>query len=73
MTRKLSKTQIGLLVAIEAASAALAYRDLAGRPEALVRGKKLAWRIFIGLNPGNSLFYWVIGRRRSTALGRAAS
>jgi hypothetical protein len=63
MNLKLSKTQIGVLVAVQAASAALAYRDLAERPDNLIRGKKLVWRIFIGLNPGNSVFYWLIGRR----------
>jgi hypothetical protein len=68
MTLKLSKKRIGVLVAVEAAAAALAYRDLANRPDNLVRGKKLVWRIFIGLNPGNSLFYWLIGRRRSAGL-----
>jgi hypothetical protein len=28
-----------------------------------VRGPKLLWRILIGINPGNSLAYWLLGRR----------
>ena len=51
------------VVAVEAALAALAYRDLAGRSQDQVRGPKALWRIFIGINPGNSLLYWFVGRR----------
>jgi hypothetical protein len=51
------------VVAVELASAALAWRDLARRTDDQVRGKKPLWRVFITMNPGNSLFYWVFGRR----------
>jgi hypothetical protein len=64
MIRKLTKRQIGVIVAGQVVAAGLAYRDLARRPDDLVRGKKRVWRIFIGLNPGNSALYWLIGRRR---------
>lgn len=66
--KPLSPTQRKVLtavVAVEAVSAAFAYRDLAHRSEEAVRGRKLVWRVVIGLNPGNSLAYWVFGRRRS--------
>jgi hypothetical protein len=68
--RKPPRNVILAVVAVEAAAAALAYRDLAGRADDEVRGKKLVWRIFIGLNPGNALVYWLVGRRgglRSTS------
>jgi hypothetical protein len=44
----------------------MAYRDLARRPDAAVRGPKLLWRIVMGVNPGNSIAYWLIGRRHIT-------
>jgi hypothetical protein len=51
------------VVAVQAVSAAFAFRDLARRDDAQVRGPKLLWRIVIGLNPGNSVAYWAFGRR----------
>jgi hypothetical protein len=62
MKRKPNKGLLGALVAIEVVAARLAWRDLARRRDDQVRGKKNAWRIFILLNPGNSLVYWGIGR-----------
>lgn len=51
------------VVAVEVVVATLAFRDLARRPDEQVRGPKRLWRIVIGLNPGNSLLYWLLGRR----------
>lgn len=65
--RKPNRKVILAVVAVEAAAAALAYRDLAGRHQDQVRGPKTLWRIFIGINPGNSLLYWLVGRRRDGA------
>ncbi len=62
--RKPNRKVVLAVVAVEAALAALAYRDLAGRSQDQVRGPKALWRIVIGINPGNSLVYWLIGRRR---------
>ena len=61
--RKPNRKVVLAVVAVEAAAAALAYRDLAGRSQEQVRGPKTLWRIFIGINPGNSLLYWLVGRR----------
>ena len=52
------------LAVIELVAATLAWRDLAQRDDAQVRGSKNLWRLFISMNPGNSLFYWALGRRR---------
>jgi hypothetical protein len=54
---------LGTVAAVEVVAATLAWRDLARRNDDQVRGKKSLWRVFISLNPGNSLFYWAIGRR----------
>ena len=44
-------------------SGTLAWRDLSRRAPGQVRGSKRFWRTFIVLNPGNSIFYWLFGRR----------
>ncbi|HEV7654612.1 MAG TPA: hypothetical protein VGP36_07735 [Mycobacteriales bacterium] len=41
----------------------LAWRDLNRRTPEQVRGSKRFWRVLIALNPGNSLLYWLFGRR----------
>lgn len=51
------------VVAVEAVSAVFAYRDLAHRTDDQVRGPKLLWRVVMALNPGNSIAYWIFGRR----------
>lgn len=51
------------LVAAELVSAVFAWRDLARRGDDQIRGAKTGWRVFITLNPGNSLAYWAVRRR----------
>ena len=51
------------LVAVEVASAVLAWRDLSRRSEGEIRGSKRGWRVIILANPGNSIAYWAFGRR----------
>ncbi len=63
MKQKPSKPLLVGLVAVEVVSAVLAWRDLRRRSDDLVRGKKDVWRVFISINPGNSLIYWAFGRR----------
>ncbi len=65
--RKPNRNVVLAVVAVEAAAAALAYRDLADRTQDEVRGPKRLWRIVIAMNPGNSLVYWLVGRRRRAA------
>ena len=67
MTRA-KKKAIAILVPIEIASAILALRDLARRSDLEVRGSKRFWRTIMMMNPGNSVFYWVAGRRRPSGL-----
>jgi hypothetical protein len=65
MDRNPKKLALVVLVGIEVVSAVLAWRDLARRTDEQVRGRKRLWRIFIAANPGNSMVYWVAGRRRA--------
>lgn len=51
------------IVPIEIVLSALAWRDLARRPDVQVRGSKRFWRALISVNPGNSVIYWLFGRR----------
>jgi hypothetical protein len=61
--QKPPKEIVVAVVAVQAVSAAFAFRDLSRRDDERVRGPKLLWRILIGINPGNSLAYWLLGRR----------
>jgi hypothetical protein len=63
MSKPKQRLLAAILVPIEVVIAALAWRDLARRADDRVRGKKNVWRAFMLLNPGNSMFYWVFGRR----------
>jgi hypothetical protein len=67
MTRKKKRLLAAILVPSQVFLAVLAWRDLANRPDDRVRGKKNFWRAFVLLNPGNSLFYWLWGRRSTIA------
>jgi hypothetical protein len=52
-----------IVVPVQVVLAVLAWRDLSRRTDDQVRGKKLLWRLFVSLNPGNSVIYWLLGRR----------
>ncbi len=54
---------VAIIVPIQVLLAVLAWRDLARRTPDQVRGRKSLWRVLISINPGNSGFYWVFGRR----------
>jgi hypothetical protein len=62
-TRERKKSLLAIAILIGVVSCALAWRDIARRNDNEVRGSKLLWRIIITLNPGNSLFYWLLGRK----------
>lgn len=61
--KHVDKRVVVAVVSVETVSAVLAYRDLSRRPDVDVRGSKLLWRVVMALNPGNSIAYWVFGRR----------
>jgi len=55
---------IAALVAVDLVLATVAWRDLNRRSEGEVRGTKRFWRVVILANPGNSIAYWLFGRKR---------
>lgn len=57
------KRIFAVIVLIEVIFAAAAWRDLARRTDDEIRGNRNFWRVVVLLNPGNSLFYWLLGRR----------
>lgn len=63
MARRTKLALVATLVAVDLVSAAFTFRDLRGRDESQVRGSKRFWRIATIANPGNSLAYWLFGRR----------
>ena len=63
--RRPPKRVIVAIVAAEVVSATFAWRDIRNRPDDQVRGSKKGWRVFVLMNPGNSLIYWLFGRRRT--------
>ena len=55
---------LAVIVAIELVVATFAWRDLKTRPAESLRGSKRFWHLTIIANPGNSIVYWLIGRKR---------
>jgi hypothetical protein len=56
---------IATLVVLDLVAATLAWRDLKRRSESEVRGTKRLWHVLILANPGNSLAYWLVGRKQT--------
>jgi hypothetical protein len=63
VTTQNKRLLLAIIVPIEILFAVLAWRDLAGRTEDEVRGNKNLWRVFVSINPGNAVIYWLFGRR----------
>ncbi|HEY6623763.1 MAG TPA: hypothetical protein VIX85_08025 [Acidimicrobiales bacterium] len=57
------KRLLAVLVPIQVLLAILAWRDLGRRTDDQVRGQKRFWRVFVTINPGNAVAYWLFGRR----------
>jgi len=57
---------IGILVVVDLVAAWFTFRDLRRRDASRIRGSKRFWRMVTIANPGNSLAYWVFGRKRAT-------
>jgi hypothetical protein len=63
MIRDNRKCLVMLLLPVQMVLAVLAWWDLGRRTDQQVRGKKRFWRVFVLMNPGNALAYWLFGRR----------
>jgi hypothetical protein len=57
---------LAVAIGVEVVSAVLAWRDMAARDAKTLRGSTTFWRWFMVMNPGNSIAYWLIGRRRGS-------
>lgn len=66
------KLVIAVVVPLEVVSAVFAWRDLSQRDDAEIHGSKRFWRLFMAMNPGNSLLYWLVApSRASMSRGRS--
>jgi hypothetical protein len=63
MTRRQKWVLAAILVPVEICLSVLTWRDLNRRTDDQVRGKKRLWRLLVSINPGNSVIYWLFGRR----------
>jgi hypothetical protein len=63
MTKRQQWLLAATVVPIEVALAVRAWRDLDRRADDQVRGRKRLWRLLVVINPGNSVIYWLFGRR----------
>jgi len=63
MNSRPTRTALVALVLAEVALAVLTWRDLRHRPADQIRGSKRLWRVISTINPGNSVAYWLIGRK----------
>jgi hypothetical protein len=63
LTKRRKTLLVAALVPIQVVLCVLAWRDLARRTDDQVRGRKNFWRVFVTLNPGNAVMYWLFGRR----------
>lgn len=63
MTSRPKRAALAALVLAETGLAVLTWRDLRHRPADQIRGSKRFWRVVSTINPGNSVAYWLIGRK----------
>jgi phage terminase large subunit-like protein len=63
MTNRQKRLFVAIIVPIQLVSAVLTRRDMARRNDRQIRGNRKFWRVFVWLNPGNSLIYWLLARR----------
>jgi hypothetical protein len=68
MTRDQKRLVVMVVVPIQVFLAVLAWRDMSRRTDAQIRGTRRLWRVVVLLNPGNSLLYWLLGRRAGSGL-----
>jgi hypothetical protein len=61
--RRRPRAALGGLALLGTISGTLAWRDLNSRSPDQIRGSRRFWRVLIAMNPGNSVLYWLLGRR----------
>ena len=60
---KPSRPVLIALVILHIIVTAVTLRDLKQRTDTQVRGPRWLWRVFTPLQMGNSLVYWLVGRK----------
>jgi hypothetical protein len=60
---KPSRPVLVALVILHIIVTAVTLRDLSQRTDAQVRGPRWFWRVFTPLQTGNSVAYWLVGRK----------
>ncbi|MDQ6773878.1 MAG: hypothetical protein M3024_12970 [Candidatus Dormibacteraeota bacterium] len=63
MTMERKRLLATIIIPAQVFLAVLAWRDLGQRTDEQVRAKKSLWRVFLSINPGNAVIYWLFGRR----------
>jgi hypothetical protein len=63
MRRRPPPPVVAALALASTVSGSLAWRDLNRRTPGQIRGSRRFWRVIIAMNPGNSVLYWLFGRR----------
>jgi protein involved in polysaccharide export with SLBB domain len=63
MRRRPPPRVVAALALAGTVSGTLAWRDLNRRSDSQIRGSRRFWRVLIAMNPGNSVLYWLFGRR----------
>jgi hypothetical protein len=61
--RRLSPPVVAGLVLLHVIVTTLTWHDLSNRTANQVRGPKWFWRVFTGIQMGNSALYWMFGWR----------
>jgi hypothetical protein len=64
--RKPSPPVLAALVVAHVIVTTITWRDLSRRSSDQLRGPKWFWRLFTGIQMGNSVVYWLVGRKSST-------
>jgi hypothetical protein len=62
--RKISPALIAAILALHTVVTAFTWRDIRNRPDDQIRGSKKLWRLVSAANTGNSIIYFVLGRKR---------
>ena len=68
MKRKLDPRILLALALLQAVAGTLTVRDVKNRPDELVRGPKLLWKLWGGTNLAGVAVYWLWGRKKPAEL-----
>ncbi len=70
---KPSRPVLAVLIVLHVIVTIVTLRDIGHRTEDQVRGPRWFWRIVAPLQMGNSVVYWIVGRKKSAKQTEASS